>query len=300
MKVMNWRYLKNRIINSTGFRWRIESHLILSNAEFAEDEETLEIGCGMGRMAPAMLKRGIRYVGIDSSIKRLVIGKRETKYFSKRGKALYVCGDAGCLPFRNDQFDKILCNSVLEHIEDDAGVVREMRRVLRPNGTLILAVPALSELSRGVIIRMACRLRKEIKPYLLHRFLWDIDSPEKMQWTLNRLFGHVNCYDMSSLCGLCMETGFIPTFRRYYFQGISSLILQLSYVCSWALRSFPRTASWGQIVLCYLFWLLSLPDRLLPTGQPGYGILIMAAKTSDKKPGKSGDATPEIEAAAVT
>ncbi|MFN6204159.1 MAG: class I SAM-dependent methyltransferase [Acidobacteriota bacterium] len=40
------------------------------------------------------------------------------------------------------QFDSVVCLNVLEHIEDDLGALREMRRVIRPGGYLALLVPA--------------------------------------------------------------------------------------------------------------------------------------------------------------
>ena len=45
------------------------------------------------------------------------------------------------LPFEEEQFDLILCNHVLEHIEDDIKAMQELFRVLKKGGTLIAQVP---------------------------------------------------------------------------------------------------------------------------------------------------------------
>ena len=45
------------------------------------------------------------------------------------------------LPFEEEQFDLILCNHVLEHIEDDLKAMQELFRVLKRGGTLIAQVP---------------------------------------------------------------------------------------------------------------------------------------------------------------
>ena len=69
-----------------------------------------------------------------------------------RGDVNYVSGDLlvpGCtcrldltdMCFWDDQFDLVICSHVLEHVPDDAAAMREMRRVLRPSGTLVLMVP---------------------------------------------------------------------------------------------------------------------------------------------------------------
>jgi SAM-dependent methyltransferase len=48
------------------------------------------------------------------------------------------------LSFPDESFDLVYCSHVLEHIKDDLAAVREVRRVLSPNGVAILPVPILS------------------------------------------------------------------------------------------------------------------------------------------------------------
>ena len=52
-----------------------------------------------------------------------------------------VIADISNLPFREDQYDLILCNHVLEHIPDDLKAMAELYRVLKKGGTLIAQVP---------------------------------------------------------------------------------------------------------------------------------------------------------------
>ena len=52
-----------------------------------------------------------------------------------------VHADICALPFRADEFDAIICNHVLEHIPDDRAAMRELRRILRPEGVAVLMVP---------------------------------------------------------------------------------------------------------------------------------------------------------------
>ena len=52
-----------------------------------------------------------------------------------------VQGDALRLPFEDGTFDRIVVSEVLEHVPDDAGAIAEIRRVLRPGGTLAATVP---------------------------------------------------------------------------------------------------------------------------------------------------------------
>lgn len=54
-----------------------------------------------------------------------------------------VDGDITSLPFRTESADAIICKDVLEHVRDPKSAVREMLRVLRPNGLLYCSVPFL-------------------------------------------------------------------------------------------------------------------------------------------------------------
>ena len=45
------------------------------------------------------------------------------------------------LPFKDNSFDFIFCNHVLEHIPDDTKAMKELYRILRPNGMAILQIP---------------------------------------------------------------------------------------------------------------------------------------------------------------
>jgi SAM-dependent methyltransferase len=62
--------------------------------------------------------------------------------FSRSRGIDVVRGDAHRLPFADGCFDVVLACDVLEHLADDRRAIRELRRVLRPEGTLVATVPA--------------------------------------------------------------------------------------------------------------------------------------------------------------
>lgn len=96
----------------------------------------LELGCGTGRMAAEMSRRGHRVVAVDLRLDALESARR-----SNPG-AMLVRSDATHLPFRPGTFDLATALDVLEHVDDEAALT-ELRAVLRPNGRAILSVPAM-------------------------------------------------------------------------------------------------------------------------------------------------------------
>ena len=57
------------------------------------------------------------------------------------GKGVNVLADSHYLPFQNEIFDTIICLEALEHFHTPEIAVKEMARVLKPNGSLILTIP---------------------------------------------------------------------------------------------------------------------------------------------------------------
>jgi 2-polyprenyl-3-methyl-5-hydroxy-6-metoxy-1,4-benzoquinol methylase len=96
----------------------------------------LDAGCGDGRYLAAVARaRGAaRVVGTDISERILDTARTAAAPFEPE----LVRANLESLPFADGQFDVVLCSQVIEHLLDvDAGL-RELARVLRPKGTLIL------------------------------------------------------------------------------------------------------------------------------------------------------------------
>jgi SAM-dependent methyltransferase len=99
----------------------------------------LDVGSGNGRTLRYLEAEGVadrvRFYGVDLSPKRL-----EHMYRPERWALVQANAEAG-LPFPSAAFDIVVCEQVLEHLHDPRGVVREMARVMRPDGLLIAGVP---------------------------------------------------------------------------------------------------------------------------------------------------------------
>lgn len=107
----------------------------LKQLGFLEKDQVLEIGCGPGVLLDRL---GIKYkffgIGIDTSLKAIKIAKQDQAW----GKNQYLIGDAEQLPFLNSNFDKVITFDVLEHLKNQPQAIKEMARVLRAKGKILI------------------------------------------------------------------------------------------------------------------------------------------------------------------
>ena len=99
----------------------------------------LDIGSGTGLNLKALEKFGRAY-GLERSSE--AIG-----FLRRRGMYHIICSDANeALPFQDGVFSAVTCLDVLEHLDHDASLLREMYRVCSPGGYLFITVPAFQTL----------------------------------------------------------------------------------------------------------------------------------------------------------
>jgi SAM-dependent methyltransferase len=91
-------------------------------------------GCGVGSYAAQIAERFEAQVeALDIEPERVAIARRRVP------RALIAAAEH--LPYARDAFDVVLSNEVLEHVQDDRAAVREMVRVTKPNGLIIVFCP---------------------------------------------------------------------------------------------------------------------------------------------------------------
>jgi SAM-dependent methyltransferase len=110
-------------------------------------ERALDLGCGAGRHAFEMYRRGADVIAFDQDADELVRVRDLFVAMAAAGEVPLGAeadvkeGDALSLPFADDEFDRIVAAEVLEHIPADLQAIDELVRVLRPGGTIALTVP---------------------------------------------------------------------------------------------------------------------------------------------------------------
>ena len=110
----------------------------------------VDLACGGGLMAPHVARLGYRHVGVDVGAQGLRVA-REHGVLAVRGSVLAVPLADGCA-------DVVVAGEILEHVEDDVGVLAECARLLRPGGALVLDALADTRIGRFLMVTVAERL----------------------------------------------------------------------------------------------------------------------------------------------
>ena len=102
-------------------------------------KKILDLGCGEGGYSRELTKRGAQLVSIDCSKKAIeyatALAKEENLHIEH-----FVRNSNDLFDIKSEQFDIVLCSMMLMDCEDFEGTLREVVRVLKPNGRLFASV----------------------------------------------------------------------------------------------------------------------------------------------------------------
>ncbi|MEZ5558866.1 MAG: class I SAM-dependent methyltransferase [Pseudomonadales bacterium] len=189
-------------------------------------DRVLDLGCGEGRHAiTAYLEAPVQVLGIDLSAPDLATAVERAAQFLRHDddrQLSWIRASGLQLPFADASFDKVICAEVLEHVPDYPGVLKEIRRVLKPGGLLAVSVP---------------------------RF-----GPEWLCWRLSRAYhevegGHIRIFRSSQLRDAIERQGF-HCFHRHWAHGLHSPYWWLRCLfwsrgaSAWPVRTYHRLLVW--------------------------------------------------------
>jgi ubiquinone/menaquinone biosynthesis C-methylase UbiE len=117
---------------------------VVSEIGIAHYDSLLDVGCGTGNVL-ALLPAAKRLCGIDLSDKMIDVAHK------RMPEAELCAGDAERLPWDESTFDVVNCTDSFHHYPDPLKVLCGMRRVLKPDGRLIITDPFYPALQRFFI-----------------------------------------------------------------------------------------------------------------------------------------------------
>lgn len=149
----------------------------------------LDVGSGPGVYTKALLDRGAQCCLIDCSYRMLKVAQENGKGLVDNRKVWLGVADVDSLPFLDASFNTVLCVGVLQYLEMEELAIRELCRVTRPGGTVVISLPnvfsPLNWIYQGVVLsarllRMLC-LRFKISFHAPeNRLVFRSDIPNRL------------------------------------------------------------------------------------------------------------------------
>lgn len=213
----------------------------------------LDLGCAFGFATLRLAHKGYETVGVDNSARYIAWAKR------RHPQGQYLLASAEALPLPDANFDGVLFLDVLEHVVDESAVIREIQRILKPGGTLILSVPHRGLLGWLDSLNVYARLVQATS--------YGLFPQEIAQTGIHR---HYSLKEVQALLG--------PEFRtqRIIYTGLGvaelvnlPLLIGSRYILRWELL---------YQILQYAYFLIYLLEDLLPLGPASYHLMVVATK----------------------
>ena len=120
---------------------RVVLERVVADLRLPARARILDAGCGSGRNMVEFARHGT-VTGVELS-------NTSVRLARERGAGDVIEGSVLDMPFEADSFDMAASLDVIEHLEDDHGALRELRRVVAPGGSLLVTVPAYQWLWSG-------------------------------------------------------------------------------------------------------------------------------------------------------
>jgi len=134
----NNKYSSGFLVNLSQHEKETLSSTLLKVGRMATGTNILDIGCGTGRFSLA-IPPGFSYTGVDFSRKAIELAQKRFATPNIR----FCVADAVNSPFRESEFDIVICLGSLEHFPDMHQCLLEMKRVTRSDGKIYIEVPNL-------------------------------------------------------------------------------------------------------------------------------------------------------------
>jgi ubiquinone/menaquinone biosynthesis C-methylase UbiE len=225
----------------------------------------LDLGCSVGYATAKLRRKGYQAVGVDNSSWCIAWAKR----IYPTGE--YLLCTAEELPLASASFDGILCLDVLEHVTDEIAAIREICRILKPGGTLVISVPHHGLLRWLDSLNLYARLVRTTQHGLF---------PQEIEQT-----GVHRHYSFDQICTLLGSAFRVQRVNRTGLGLAEWVNLPLLVVCRYIL-----VWEWAYEILRVIFWLVYLLEELLPLpfGRLSWHLMVVAVKVQAEPHGEEG------------
>jgi ubiquinone/menaquinone biosynthesis C-methylase UbiE len=127
------------------FWWNLDFlKLMIQRLQLENTRTVLDLGCGVGhwgQLLALVLNEEFNLIGVDKEEKSIENARARCLQRNLNERFQYQVGDVNSLPFGDNHFDLVTCQTLLIHLQNPKLALKEMLRVVKPSGTILLAEP---------------------------------------------------------------------------------------------------------------------------------------------------------------
>jgi SAM-dependent methyltransferase len=205
----------------------------------------IDVAAGVGQDDQALARRGVRVVGAEPSARMMALARLADAQPAEgnAGRVSRLRAWSERLPFRGAAFDGAFCKGSLDHFDDPLGALREMARVTRADGRVVLAVANFESLGCR-LARALDRFRRRAAP--AGRRPYDVPSDHFTRYDpalIREQMGSV--VQVERWTGVSLLWGFRPWTRLLLALGptLAELLLRISDAIA------RRIPSWADVIV---------------------------------------------------
>lgn len=217
---MDTKEFNNAVFNTeSDDEWEARLRIKISLNMIGRGKKVLDVGCYDGFISEKIAKEGNDVIGLE-------ISKEGVKSCNNRGIKCLEQNLEKKFPFKENTFDVVFAGEIIEHVFDTDKLLQEIKRVLKPEGSLVITTPNIAALTRRL------RLLLGRNPHI------DIGliSPQG-----EKSAGHIRYFTIKSLEQLLCRNGFkIERWRTDFILFYSLRLVKLG-------KLFP-SLGWGLLV----------------------------------------------------
>ncbi|PZG55798.1 demethylmenaquinone methyltransferase [Spongiactinospora gelatinilytica] len=182
-------------------------------------ELVLDLGAGTGTSTDTFTRLGARAIACDFSMGMLATGVRRRGSSGRSGGGVrgvsFIAGDAMRLPFADETFDAVTISVALRNVHDTVAGLREMLRVTRPGGRLVICEFSHPPLKPFDLVYSQYLMR--LLPQVAKAIGSNDDSYEYLAESIR------DWHDQASLAGLIQQAGWREVAWRNLTFGVVAL-----------------------------------------------------------------------------
>ena len=161
-------------------------------------KKVLDLGCGTGRHAIPLAKAGASVTGVDFSDEMLAVAREN----AAGTDVTFINAELGAVPLE-DQFDLILCSLVLSHVSDLLPAMKEIARLTRSGGRIIITD-----------LRTDCGFRKSKKIRIFGNNVTDVFKHTRADY---RAAAKALGLKLERLTRIYFDDAIVARFRRFFY-----------------------------------------------------------------------------------